>query len=177
MRIGLDLDDTIFNTKEQYKKYQQIYLEKNKITEEQLWKERKHRVDYISNNLSLIFSDIKIKKDAIKVIKKLKENGHKIYIITARSKEYRESIYNFTKKSLDDNKIPYDELLLTEKYKLKSCQKNNIDLMIDNSIDIYNELNGKIDILLFDEHNKYPNIKNRVNNWQDIYNLLIRRSK
>lgn len=64
-------------------------------------------------------------------------------------------------------------LILTEKYKLDSCIKYKIELMIDNSIDIYNELEGKINVLLFDESNKYSHIKNRVSNWKEISNLLV----
>lgn len=45
--------------------------------------------------------------------------------------------------------------------------------MIDNSIDIFNERNGKISILLFDELNEYNNISNKVNNWKDISDMLI----
>ena len=68
MNIGIDLDDTIFSTAEQYRKYQKQYLKEKNISEEELWKNKKYRVDYIKNNLDLIFSDVKLKDDAISVI-------------------------------------------------------------------------------------------------------------
>lgn len=173
MRIGIDLDDTIFCTKEQYKKYQKLYLKEKQITEDMLWNNKKYRLDYIKNNLELIFSDIKIKKDAINTISKLMNTGHEIYIMTARSSSYRNNMFEFTKQSIEKNNVPFDMLILTEKYKLDSCIKYKIELMIDNSIDIYNELEGKINVLLFDESNKYSHIKNRVSNWKEISNLLV----
>lgn len=177
MNIGIDLDDTIFSTKEQYKKYQKRYLKKHNISENELWKIRKYRVDYIRNNLNLIFSDIKIKNNAISVIEKLIDKGNSIYIITARNNDYCDDMYGFTQKNLHDYGIPYHHLVLTEKDKLESCMKHNIDLMIDNSIDIYNELEGNINILLFDEFNKYPNVENRVSNWNEILEIVLGEEK
>ena len=84
MNIGIDLDDTIFSTVEQYRKYQKQYLTEKNISEEELWTNRKYRVDYIKNNLDLIFSDIKLKDDAISVMKRLVSKGNTIYIITHR---------------------------------------------------------------------------------------------
>ena len=81
-------------------------------------------------------------------------------------------MYFFTKQSLDKFDIPYTKLILTEKYKLKSCLDNNIDLMIDNSKYIYDELNKTIRTILFDDKKRYLNEKNRVSSWKEIYNLL-----
>ncbi len=173
MNIGIDLDDTIFSTVEQYRKYQKQYLTEKNISEEELWTNRKYRVDYIKNNLDLIFSDIKLKDDAISVMKRLVSKGNTIYIITARSNEYCDNMYEFTKNNLKKFGIPYYKIILTGKYKLKFCLENDIDLMIDNSIDIYNELSGKINILLFDEYNLYSNIENRVSNWKEILKIVL----
>lgn len=173
MRIGIDLDDTIYCTKEQYKKYQWKYLKENKITEYELWNVKEYRVDYIKNNLELIFSDVKIKKDAKKVLKKLIDAGNEVFILTARSLEYRNDMYEFTKQSLKKNNVPYTKLILTDKIKLTACIDNKIDLMIDNSIDIYNSLNNKVNTLLFDQGNKYLDIDKRVISWRQIGKMLL----
>lgn len=68
MRIGIDLDDTIFSTSEQYRKYRKNYLMKHNISEEELWNNREHRLNFIKNNIDLIFSDIKLKDDCIDVL-------------------------------------------------------------------------------------------------------------
>lgn len=81
-------------------------------------------------------------------------------------------MYLFTKQSIDKFNIPYTKLLLTEKYKLKSCLDNNIDIMIDDSKYVYGELTEKIKTILFDDKEKYLNEENRVSSWKEIYDLL-----
>ena len=41
--------------------------------------------------------------------------------------------------------------------------------MIDDSIDVYNELNSKINVLLFDDFYNHENIKNRVSSLDEVY--------
>lgn len=172
MRIGIDLDDTIFCTTEQYKKYQTDYLLKKNISANELWDNRDYRVDFIKNNIETIFSDVKLKDNCLKIINKLKNDGNEIYIITARNNDYCDDMYAFTKRSIDRFNIPYTKLILTEKFKLKSCIENDIDLMIDDSKYIYDELNSKIKTILFDDKRKYLDQKDRVSSWDEIYDLL-----
>lgn len=172
MRIGIDLDDTIFCTSEQYKKYQNDYLLKYNISVDELWNKREYRVDFIKSNIETIFSDVRLKDNCLKIINKLKNDGNEIYIITARNNDYCDDMYSFTKQSIDKFSIPYTKLILAEKCKLKSCLNNNIDIMIDDSKYIYDELNEKIKIILFDDKEKYLNEENRVSSWNEIYDLL-----
>lgn len=172
MRIGIDLDDTIFCTSEQYEKYQIDYLKKHNISADELWSNRENRIDFIKNNIDTIFSDVKLKDNCLKIIEKLKSDGNEIYIITARNNDYCDDMYSFTKKSIDRFNIPYKKLILTEKYKLKSCLENNIDLMIDDSKYICDELNDKVKTILLDDKERYLNEINRVSSWNDIYDLL-----
>lgn len=178
MRIGIDLDDTIFDTTQRYEKLQYIYLLKKNITKEELWKNKENRFDFIKTYFDDIFLKLEVKKDVIDTLKLLKKLGHEIYIVTARSKRYNKDIYKVTKNSLIKNNILFDKLVLTEKEKLSACLENNIDMMIDNSIDVYNELNSNnIKFLLFDEDKKYLNIKNRVSSWNEISKLFRRDEK
>lgn len=172
MRIGIDLDDTILNTKEEYRKYQHDFLVKEKITEKELWNKKKYRVKYIKDSIERILDSVTVKENAIEVMMKLKKTGNEIYIITARNKEYNENIYELTKKNIEKNNIPYDNLILTDRKKVKECIDNEIELMIDNSIDVFNQLNGKINVLLFDELNVHKNISNKINNWNDILDFV-----
>lgn len=172
MRIGVDLDDTILCTSEQYKKYQKNYLMKHKIKQDELWKNRKYRLDFIRSNLDSIFLNIKLKSDSIDILKKLINEGNEIYIVTSRSNDYCNDMYHFTKNSIDRLNIPYTKLILTGKYKSKICLKNNIDLMIDDSKYVCDELKDKIKTILFDDNKKYLGEKNRVSSWKEIYDIL-----
>lgn len=173
MRIGVDLDDTIFCTNQQFKKYQVEYLRKHKIKEEELWENRHYRVDYIKNNISTIFSDVKLKDNCVEILNRLAKDGHEIYIVTARKNDYCDDMYRFTKKSLEKFEIPYAKLVLTEKYKLESCIENEIDLMIDDSKYVCDELKSKVKTILFDDQGKHLEYQNRVSNWEEIYDLLV----
>lgn len=102
----------------------------------------------------------------------MKNDGNEIYIITARNNDYCDDMYAFTKRSIDRFNIPYTKLILTEKFKLKSCIENDIDLMIDDSKYIYDELNSKIKTILFDDKRKYLDQKDMVSSWDEIYDLL-----
>ena len=94
MRIGVDLDNTIFCTREQYEKYQKKYILENNITEEELWKNKK--------------------------------------------------------------------------YKLDSCLENHIDIMIDDSKYIIDDLKDRIDCLLYDDIGIYSDCDCKVNSWKEI---------
>lgn len=173
MRIGIDLDDTIFNTKEQYKKYQSKYLNEKQITEKELWSIRKNRFDFIKSNFDNIFNSLTVKPYVKRTLKLLKKYNHEIYIITARSKKYNKNIYNITKDSLIKNNIPFDKLILTDKTKINACMQNKIDIIIDNSIEVYNELKNKnIKLILYDELNIFLNVKERVSKWKEILEMV-----
>lgn len=173
MRIGIDLDDTIFNTKEQYKKYQSKYLNEKQITEKELWNIRKNRFDFIKSNFDNIFNSLTVKPYVKRTLKLLKKYNHEIYIITARSKRYNKNIYNITKDSLIKNNIPFDKLILTDKTKINACMQNKIDIIIDNSIEVYNELKNKnIKLILYDELNIFLNVKERVSKWKEILEMV-----
>lgn len=175
MRVGIDLDDTIFDTTKQYKKYQFSYLKEKNITEKELWSIKEKRFDFIKTNFDNIFSNLKVKTNVRKTLKNFKKLGYEIYIITARSKSYNENIYEITEESLIKNNIIFDKLILTEKEKLNCCLENDIDIMIDNSVDVYIELKGsKIKFILYDECENYLNIDNRVSSWKEIFEMFGR---
>lgn len=73
MRVGVDLDDTIFDTTKQYKKYQFSYLKEKNITEKELWSIKENRFDFIKTNFDNIFSNLKVKTNVRKTLKNFKK--------------------------------------------------------------------------------------------------------
>lgn len=118
---------------------------------------------------------------ASEIIKKLKEEGHEIYIVTARDdygvpKEYVGKMRGeIVPKWLEDNKIPYDKIIYTEGSKLPYVVGNYIELMIEDSPEIIKELSSKIPVLCFNcqynENIKEQNIT-RVYGWYDVYDKI-----
>lgn len=120
------------------------------------------------------------RKFASEVIKRLKEEGNEIYIITARyltnkdtleGKEMRNIVINWLK----EQDIYYDKIIFSEEEKLENCKKNNIDVIIEDKKENINDLAKVIPVLCFNAgYNKDCIGRNiyRVYNWYDIYNLI-----
>ena len=120
------------------------------------------------------------RKFASEVIKKLKENGNEIYIITARyltgsdTKEGQQ-MREIVVKWLEEQKIYYDKIIFSPEDKQEVCKKNKIDLMIEDKVENINNISNNIPVICFHAgYNKECNGENiyRVYNWYDIYNLI-----
>ena len=79
---------------------------------------------------------------SLDTIKKLKEEGNNIYIITARyEQDGIESVEGLTEEWLKKNKIEYDRLLINSSDKLKIAREYNIDVFIDDCFKFCKERN------------------------------------
>ena len=95
--------------------------------------------------------NVEARKFANEVIDKLKEDGHEIYIITARGsflshsadvmtiEENRNIVLNWLKI----NQIHYDNIIFSPEDKLEICKQNNIDLMITHIPPFRNKNNSR----------------------------------
>ena len=110
----------------------------------------------------------------------LKEEGHEIYIITARNdygvpQEYIGKMKEIVPKWLKDNNIPYDKIIYTEGSKLPYCVGNYVEIMIEDSPRNVEELSTKIPVLCFNcKYNENLEGKNitRVYSWYDVYSKI-----
>ena len=197
MNIGIDIDDTISNSFETYFEDSQIYdIETMKGTGKvkDLGKIPSDNIietmyDW-DDEATLKFWDkyfIKVLKYstprffASEAIKKLKEEGNNIYIITARYEQdgINEGVKNLTVKWLKTNNIYYDELIMNADDKLEVSKKYNIDVFIDDSLKNCIEVSkGDIKVLHYAglanflvDTGAIPN----VYSWQQIYDLLKKK--
>ena len=196
MRIGVDIDNVIstFNEEllEEFLKHnkelgygKEINNDADYITRGMFnWKEGEVEA-YYKDNIERIVNKLNVKRDAKKYIDKLKNDGHYIYIITGRDNGEYSDPYNNTKKWLDDKSIKYDKLILTNAYKndehgkSEKCIENNIDIMIDDSVNICKDcINYGITTLLMDTpYNRQINDITRVHNWKEIYDYITNYKK
>ena len=73
----------------------------------------------------------------------------------------------------DNNFIYVDEIFFDSYDKLRVCQKENIDVLIDDNDIIYTKLNyNGVKCILFDDKNNYPDIKNKLTDWSNINRFL-----
>lgn len=188
MRIGIDIDNVISN-------FDEMLLETYLIHDKELrntgiinpnakyirtgmfdWS-NEEELSFYKDNIECIAKKLKVKEKAKEYIDRLHSDGHLIYIITGRDNgEYSEP-YNMTKKWLDENNIYYDNLILTDAYDMHAksleCLKNDIDIMIDDSVRICSDLitSGITTILMDTPYNRKINIK-RVKNWEEFYEFV-----
>jgi inosine-uridine nucleoside N-ribohydrolase len=190
MRIGIGVDNVISN-------FNEVLLQEFLIHDKELknngivninadyitrgmfdWTQEEVDNFYLSN-IERIVKKLDVIDGAEEYINKLKQDGHKIYIITGRDNGEYSDLYVMTKEWLNKFNIYYDELILTNAYKndkhgkTEKCLENNIDIMIDDSVHICKDcIEHNITTLLMDTpYNKQEEIP-RVHNWKEIYEFI-----
>ncbi|MCH5166394.1 MAG: hypothetical protein J1F35_00745 [Erysipelotrichales bacterium] len=188
MRIGIDIDGVLVDIEsfelDYFSKY--YFMEYNKviknpkgygsfhifngspIQDRKLW----------SKLIHLYIKEVP-RRFASEVIKKLREDGNEIYVITNRSANLsyvddinRKQMEDIVIKWLKKYNIAYDKILFTHTNKLDVCKKENIDIMIEDKPLNINKISRKIPVLCFDAlYNENCCGKNiyRVYSWYDIY--------
>lgn len=184
MVIGIDIDDVIAEFSKAYIPCA-IYINSKKLktgfknkklhpTKGMFFWSKENCKIYNRYCVSTIFDYIKPKKDARLFINKLKENGHKIILISARGKDG----YSTKKQTINwlkNNGICYDKLITNISNKVETAIKEKIDIMIEDRADIVQEMQSAgIKAILF---NSYFNKKDSgkyiaFNSWKDIYEYI-----
>ena len=198
MKIGIDLDGTTFITVKSMLKYADKFEEeisgiptnrdsfgliKNRYYLKVLygWDE-KTKFDFFDKYYKNVLEECTIMPNADKTIKKLKEEGDTIHFITARLMNIKDcDTEAITKESLTKFNIPYDSLNLHISDKLSFCEKNQIDLLIEDSYETCRKLteNGIKSILMTTKMNANIDAQGivRVNNWDEIYKEIEKYKK
>ena len=189
MKIGIDVDNVISNFNEVLLKEfinhdkelgnSGIPNNDNYITRGMFsWPDGEARKFYLSN-IERVAKSLKPIDGAKEYIDKLKKDGHSIYIITGRDNGEYSNPYYMTKEWLAKFNIYYDKLILTEAYKnykhakTEKCIENDIDIMIDDSVNICIDCieNGIQALLMDTPYNQKTDIP-RLYNWAEIYRYI-----
>lgn len=179
MNIGLDIDDTMTNTSELKIEYFRKYFkidDMNKLIDMLNPKKIDGELsDFFEDNLLEMTRTYTLKENVKEVIDRLRSKGHKIFIITARGCRIDGGIVEETKKYLDNNGIVVDKVILKLREKTDACIENKIDIMVDDSISILEELKkNNIKTVLFNSivNNNIDTDIDRVNNWIEVENYI-----
>ena len=188
MNIGIDIDDTISNTYDILFNYAQKYtiVDKNRqlkhvnrnatthmyATTFHNWSSEEE-TEFFNKYYGNILKEVKPKMFSAEIINKLKSEGHKIYLITARFKVETADVKGLTLKWLKENNIKYDELIMNIEDKLKMAKEKKIDIFVDDSIKNCEAIaNGNIKTFMMDSivNINYQNEKvKRVYSWPHLY--------
>ena len=186
MRIGIDIDNTITDTlpvlKQYCKKYNDEVVKRNLPMNEKGfattnlydWTEEEEG-GFCRKYLEEAVMKATIKQNADKIIRKLKEEGNTIYIITARLKHHFREPYKITEKFLRENGIVYDELMVGITNKKQCCIDKNIDIMLDDEPQNISTISQTIPVIVFEAiHNEECNGNNiiKVKNWNEAYEII-----
>ena len=189
MNIGIDIDGVLTNYQKEVLDYGTkmcideglpIEIDASKYHENEIfnWSEEQD-IKFWNKYIIEYFKNTPIKNFASEVIEKLRQEGHKIFIITARNeygmpKEYYGKEQEITKQWLEKNHIKYDKIIF-EAEKLEPCIENKIDVMIEDSPENIEYLSKQIKVIKFDcQYNKEVNNKNVITaySWCHIYKII-----
>ena len=191
MRIGIDIDDTLTDVKNELIKAGENYarslgkdikVDKNfedKNNNGNKWQEmfqfNYEELKYFLKDIQeSITNKAKPRENVVEVINKLKNDGNEIIIITARDSEFHDNPYKYSKDWLDKNNIYYDKLVVNARNKEDACIEEKIDLFIDDSESNCLKVN-KAGIKTIRVCNEIENNNSNLicfNNWNDIYSFI-----
>lgn len=195
MNIGVDIDDVITDG-EAYYAYAQKYiieiLKKEPIIVNDLglcehaaycdelfgWTEEESK-DFWNTNMRNVISNLQPRSFAKEIISKLRKEGHKIFLITARHEDEMEIGFEWLKK----HNIEYDEVYYDINEKGKLAKEKNIDVFIDDSFKNCKEIDKYgIKCYIMDiRSNRNIDLKNtgilRVFSWPHVYLEIHKRDR
>ena len=159
MVIGIDIDDTLVSSSESFdevlKKYNVDLKKKFKDT----WTDEEKKLIF-NNYLEETLVNAKIKDDAKEVLDYLNNLGCKIVVITARNNGHCKNIEEFTIKFMKKEKIKIAKFYFGEFRKSDLAKEINLDLMIDDSNYVYNNMKKEnIDCILFGD---------KIKTWKEV---------
>jgi 5'(3')-deoxyribonucleotidase len=177
MIIGIDCDGVLYPFTENFIKFASNKLKRELPipTKWEMWQEWNITIDEWKD---IYFDFLELKglnlsepyKDCQEVLKRLREKGHSIFIITHRllpflNSRYRKMVVNATIEFLEDNDIPYDDLLIMEKKFLVKT-----DILLDDALHNLNKCES-IPICFNQPWNQnYEGT--RVNGWLEFEKLV-----
>lgn len=187
MKIGIDLDGVVIDSETTFRTYEEIYdidilkgknlknKEEPKFQSRYNWTEDQEK-EFIEKYFLKVSKESNLMSGFIAVYKLLQNQGHEFIVITARGgfvKEMKEDAIRLLK----ENNIKFDKYYWKIEDKLQICQKENIDIMIDDDWRIIKKLSDNgIKTLYFRDTNlkKLDETEyiSEVNNWGDVYRKI-----
>ena len=193
MRIGVDLDDTICRTTEivhdRIERYSEtIHMNPLDIMNDELLKEGFFKI-YLED----IYTNVEIKRNVQKVLKRLRNKGNEIYLITARSNSTVSTVKNMFQiidNWLKNNEIEVDAIILSAYGESPGMWLSLVPMYFAASFSqnvkrgleffarlLYNYkkiTSEGIKCLLFDDRERYDLKEDYFTNWLDIEKYIER---
>ena len=187
MKIGIDLDGVVIDSETTFRTYEEIFdidilngnnlinREEPKFQARYNWTKEQEK-EFIEKYFWKISKESNLMSGFMAIYELLKQQGNEFVVITARGgfiKEMKDDAIRL----LNENNIKFDKYYWHIDDKLEICQKENVDIMIDDDWKIIKKLTeNKIKTLYFRDTNLMKLEENEyikeVNNWGDIYRYI-----
>lgn len=187
MNIGIDVDGVLIDFEERFRYKAEVfdYIERNNneiknkesyiIEEKYNWSENDWKI-FADKYLIELTKESNIIPGAREIISLLKNDGHKLFIISARGIEFEDMI-TIVNKKLEKENLYFDKYYWKIKNKLKVIQDEKINIMIDDNPNTCQKLsNNNITTIYFRnvygkelKENKYLK---EVKNWGEVYRYI-----
>ena len=168
MRIGIDLDDTVVDSSKSFDRV----MKKYNVPFYKSFKEKwtlKEAGFILSNYQEEIIRNAEVKDNAINIINYLNSLGHEIIVITARDNSYAEKIEDITIDFIINNNLNVAEIYFGEWEKAKLAKEIGIDLMIDDSHFVYNNMLEKgIECICFGD---------KIKTWKKVLKYVMKKEE
>ena len=191
MIIGIDIDDTISNTMEVMfdccQKYVAEELKREPLVQDEAkythhYTEVVHGLskeetqDFFKKYYEYMVDTVHPKTYSVEYLKKLKEEGNRIVLVTARFEIKEFDVIGATKRWLDRYDIPYDKIVFNAESKLEIARNEKLDIFIDDSYKNCQDMVGiGIKAFLMDSRGNRgleTNGFDRVYSWSHLYYKL-----
>lgn len=192
MNIGIDIDGVLTDLSSFYLDYGSMYYynkgtyikNPNEYHFKDIFKvNQKEDDDFWTRFINEYCLNTPPRRFASEIIKKLKNEGNNIYLITSRDflvskTDKGNGKIDITKKWLENNDISYDKLVFSPHDKIPDIKKLNVDIMIEDSPINIESISKIIPVIAFDtRYNKDTKSKYRCYSWYDIYKTLTEYKK
>ena len=181
MKIGIDIDDVVCDTYSVLNKalseyyhmdLNELFANPKSVSEYERTIADYH--DFAKYYYEKIMNNAPLKTDVVKYLNKLKQAGHQLIFITARSTFGFTNPHQITLDYFKNHHIPYDEIIVGASNKKQVCYDNEVQVMIDDFSEnlIGMEEIGVIPILFTAPYNTKETFKYRVDNWGEAYHMI-----
>ncbi len=193
MRIGVDVDGVLNDIAEWHYAYGSKFCADRNINrgfnptgyymEEQFFLTAEENREFWRQYIFDLLIAIPPRSFATEVIHKLRQEGHKIYILTARDNQYLTNQYEgmsdfYIRHWLNKYNIEYDGIITGTSNKRDKCLEGKFDLMIEDKGSNIEMIRKIIPVFVFDApYNQGfsgPNVI-RVYSWYQIYQEIVNK--
>ena len=187
MKIGIDVDGVLLDFEKGMLVQAELYdmdiaSGKGKIHSKPYFVQNKYdwtdkeKEDFIKKNLGKVSEESCLMAGVKEILPRLQNQGHELIIISARGTGNEEMIDIVTKK-FDEAGVKFNKCFWKIKNKVEICKQENIDIMIDDSPTICeNMIENEIKTIYFRGIRGYNLPENpkliELNNWGEVYRFI-----